>query len=236
MTNTPNITPGNDIIAHASGMHYGGRAAVFASAVAVLFSAFSLWETSLKKPDIKVFVPPVLHYASPYQNSNFEMFAVPITMTNEGARTGTILSIELSVHDIKTGETKRFYAADFGRWLMERTRSNAYEPFAPISLAGRSSRTESVLFYTRGEEEPVQQIVKTEPGSYIFTLKLDSAEPQDFGWLDRLWAPRDIEVTFERVLRYYDARAFIEGTLPMYSKTWRTETSDAAGSEKVAAQ
>ena len=82
--------------------------------------------------------------------------------------------MELAVTDPRTNETKHFYSADFGRWTMERTRSGAYQPFAPISLAGHSSRTESVLFYTRGEQERPEQLIR-EPGAYRFTLRLEEA-------------------------------------------------------------
>lgn len=42
-----------------SAMEGGGIAAVL-SAVALIFSAYSLWETSLKEADVRVFVPPVI--------------------------------------------------------------------------------------------------------------------------------------------------------------------------------
>ena len=111
--------------------------------------------------------------------------------------------------------TKRFYAADFGRWTMERTRANAYEPFSPVSLAGRTSRTESVLFYTRGEEEKPEQLIR-ETGPYNFELTLELAE-----------STARPAVKFERELRFYDARAFNNGTIAMYAKDWRTASSPA---------
>jgi len=134
------------------------------SAIALLFSAFSLWESRLKNSDLRIFVPPVIQYSAPLQNSNFEVLAIPVTIANEGARAGTVLSLELAVSDPKTGQTKRFYSADFGRWTLERSRSGAFQPFAPIVLTGYSSRTETVLFYTRGEaEQPPQIIRETHP-------------------------------------------------------------------------
>jgi hypothetical protein len=190
------------------------------SATALALSLYSLWESSLRPADIHVYVPPVIHYAAPYQNSNFEMIAIPVTVSNEGAQTGTLLSMELAVTDPRTNETKRFYSADFGRWTMERTRSGAYQPFAPISLAGHSSRTESVLFYTRGEQERPEQLIR-EPGSYRFALRLEEAVSTD-GLIDRLWQRRAPIVTFERDLRNYDARAFNTATLPLYAKDWRS--------------
>lgn len=191
----------------------GGKFAAVLSAIALAFSAYSLWETSLKQADVHVFVPPVVQYSAPYQNSNFEVVAVPVTLANEGARTATVLSMELVATDPRTKQTKRFYAADLGRWTMERTRSGAYEPFAPLSLSGRSSRTEQVLFYTRGEDQKPDQLIR-EPGAYDFSLVLDIAEAQ-----------AKPTVSFQRALMHYDARAFNEGTLPLYSADWRAASN-----------
>lgn len=189
------------------------------SAVALLFSGYSLWETSLKDPDLKIFVPPVIQFAAPYQNSNMEIVAIPVTITNEGARTGTVLSMELTVKNLKSGETKRFYAADFGRWTMEKARAFAFQPFAPISLAGNASRTESVLFYTRGDEEKVQELIR-ELGPYQFTLTVEQAEEGNI-----LGTGKPPSVTFERELRWYDARSFQNGTIPLYAKDWRSSSN-----------
>ncbi len=191
----------------------GGKLAAALSLFALLMSAYSLWETSLKQADVQIFVPPVIQYAAPYQNSNFEMVAVPVTLTNEGARTATVLSIELAVTDPRTKQTKRFYSADFGRWTMERTRTGAYEPFAPLSLAGRSSRTESVLFYTRGDDQKPAQLIEA-VGPYNFELIFDVAESRS-----------KPTVKFDRSLFYYDARAFTERTLPMYSADWQSSSN-----------
>jgi hypothetical protein len=179
--------------------------------VALLVSGYNLWQTKLKRANLKIFVPPVIQYSSPYQNSNFEVFAIPVTLVNDGAQTGTVLSIELAVTDPRTKAVKRFYSADFGRWTMEKTRSAAYQPFAPISLAGHARQTETVLFYTRGEEEKPAELVR-EKGPYEFKLTIDDGSA----------AERRPSVVFVRELRWYDARAFNEGTIPMYAQDWRS--------------
>ncbi len=202
-----------EIAAQGLGGLEGGKLAAILSLFALALSGYSLWETSLKQAEVQVFVPPVIQYAAPYQNSNFEVIAVPVTLTNEGARTATVLSMELAVTDPRTKQTKRFYAADFGRWTMERTRTGAYEPFAPLSLAGRSSRTESVLFYTRGDDQKPDQLIH-ELGPYNFELTFDVAEGSE-----------KPTVKFDRSVLYYDARAFNERTLPMYSADWRSASN-----------
>jgi hypothetical protein len=183
---------------------------VFAG-VALLVSGYNLWQNKLKRADLKIFVPPVIQYSSPYQNSNFEVFAIPVTLVNDGAQTGTVLSIELEVTDPRTKAVKRFYSADFGRWTMEKTRTGAYQPFAPVSLAGHARQTETVLFYTRGDEEKPPQLVH-DTGPYAFKLTLDDGSRAD----------RRPSVAFVRELRWYDARAFNEGTIPMYAQDWRS--------------
>jgi hypothetical protein len=210
-----------ELAANATGTLEGGRAAALLSAAALAFSGYSLWDTSLKSAEVQVFVPPVVQYASPYQNSNFEVFAIPVTLTNEGARTGTVLAMELAVTDPRTNQTKRFYAADFGRWTMEKTRSGAYEPFAPLSLAGRTSRTEQVLFYPRGEEEKPNELVR-QLGPYSFKLTLDIAEE---GGEANKSGSADVSVSFDRELKFYDARSFENGTIPMYAADWRSTTN-----------
>ncbi len=159
----------SQIAIESAGHDRGGRVTAAVSALALLFSGYSLWDSTLKGPDIKVFVPPVIQYASPYNNTNFEVIAVPVTFVNEGGRAGTVLSIELEASNPKTKAVKRFYSADFGRWTMDKTRANGYEPFAPISLAGKASRTETVLFYTKGPDEKPEQLI-VEPGVYQFKM------------------------------------------------------------------
>lgn len=188
-----------------------GASEIIAGA-ALLVSGYSMWSSKLTPAKLKVLVPPVIAYASPYQNSNFEAFEVPVTLVNEGARTGTVLSIDLEVTDPRTKATKRFYSADFGRWSLERTNNL---PFAPLSLAGHTRQTETVLFHTRGDDEKPDQMVY-EKGPYSFRLILDDgSDPK-----------RRPSVTFVRELRGYNGQALVHGTLPMFATDWRSSTNE----------
>lgn len=214
----PDFSASNELAAHGGLKSEGGYVVAAISGIALLFSAYSLWETSLKASDLQVFVPPVIYYSSPYNNSNFEMVSIPVTIVNEGAQTGTALHLDLEVTNPKTKETKRFYSAEFGVWSMDRTRARAYTGFSPITLQGHSSRAESVLFYTRGSDEKPQQIIR-EPGSYQFKLTLVAAEGTSSSW----WpfsSSEPVSITFERVLPFYDARSFEQGTIFMHSPDW----------------
>lgn len=143
------------------------------SGVALLFSGFSLWHTSLRGPHLTAYVPPIIRYASPYQNSIFEAFEIPLTMINSGARTGTALSFDLMVLNEERRQSKRFYSACFGPWSLEKAHSSSFEPFAPMSLAGRASLSKTLLFYPR-KDQTVMQIVPS-AGRFRFMLSINMA-------------------------------------------------------------
>jgi len=184
----------------------------FASGSAIIVSGISLWHTSLRAADLKAFVPPVIRYASPYQNSIFEAFEIPLTIINEGARTGTVLSIDLTVADLQQRQTKRFYSATIGPWHRE---APDFKPFAPISLAGRTSLSQSqsqtLLFYPRNDET-VMQIIKG-PGRFRFSLSLNVAGARSPNILTRLFgggAPAPL--VFDMNLPMLDHRSFTQGS------------------------
>ena len=212
----------NDVAIDAA-RNTGSQIAGYASAFAVAFSGYSLFEGSVRQPDLKAFVPPVVQYAQPYQNSNFEVFAVPVTIVNSGARTGTVLGIDLVVTGLAKGETKTFYSADLGNWTLATARAFGFKPFSPISIPGKTSFSDVVLFYPRRDEK-VQAVV-AETGTYRLSLTLNTAEVDDFWLLDR-WLHRKPEpVTVEMTLPVMDHRAFNVGTLPMHQKDYRPTTS-----------
>lgn len=220
MASNHDFSAHNDLAVGGALKGEGGLVVAGISGIALLFSAYSLWETSLKSSDLQIFVPPVIYYASPYNNSNFEMVGIPVTLINDGAQTGTALALDLEVTNPKTGETKRFYSAQFGVWSMERARQRAFTGFAPITLQGHSSQAEQILFYTKGDEEKPMQLI-TEAGTYKFKLTLVEAEGGSKSWLDSIFGEREpVSITFERVLPFYDARSFQEGTIFMHSADW----------------
>ena len=186
-----------------------------AAVVALVFSAYSLWQTSLRPATLQMFVPPVVSYASPFQNSNFEAFAIPITITNEGARTGTILSMTLVVTDPQQNVSKSFYSANFGQWTNDKFRSGEFKPFAPLSILGRTSLSDTVQFYARSDET-VMQIVRA-AGRFQFAITLDSA------------ASKSRPLTFEMVLPELDQRSFTGsvGAVALHQKEWQSSTRAA---------
>ena len=192
---------------------FGVSAEVF-SGVAVAMSMYSLWRTSLKRADLRVFVSPLIRYASPYQNSVFEVFEIPLTVINEGAQTGTILSFDLEVINSQNGTSKLFYSAGLGPWSLARVKDEGLTPFAPVSLTGRSSQSETILFYARNDSQ-VTQIVEA-PAQYRFAITPLTAQRRS------LVRRKPKPLMFEMTLPYLDHRAFTSGggTLPLHKASW----------------
>ncbi len=78
----------------------GGKWATMLSALALGFSGLSFYESVMKTADLEVYVPPVIHYARD-QGGDVEQFAIPLTIVNAGARTGTVISMELNVESLR---------------------------------------------------------------------------------------------------------------------------------------
>jgi hypothetical protein len=199
------------------------------SGVALLFSGFSLWHTSLRGANLTAYVPPIIRYASPYQNSIFEAFEIPLTLINSGARTGTALSFDLVVINEERRQSKRFYSACFGPWSLEKAHASSFEPFAPISLAGRASQSRTLLFYPR-KDQTVMQIVPS-AGRFCFVLSINVAgatklHPMLAGVIGGgVPAP----LTFQMDLPELDHRSFTSGsgTVTLNHSDWRPSGNDS---------
>lgn len=184
-----------------------GGFANISALVALIFSSYSFYETVWKAEDLRLFVPPVIEFSDP-ANGPFDVFVITLALANTGARAGVALSIDLDVTNPRTGDVKRYYAAGFGSWRA--ASQGQSEPFAPISVAGRTQETRQILFYPRAEET-IDRHVETEAGSYGFRLTLNAAS------IDRLpasvFGERDGPVTleFEMQVDGLDYRRFNEG-------------------------
>jgi hypothetical protein len=151
----PAGTGANDLATHAVVHAHGGVTAIV-SAIALLFSAYSLWETSLKRADLSVYVTGVVSYerdgnASEYIQpaGGFEVFVVPVTISNGGARDAAVLAMQLDVKNPGTGLTARFeatYTAD-ATYFANTGAKRSKTPFSALVLAGRSAWTGTVIFY-----------------------------------------------------------------------------------------
>lgn len=203
----------------------GGRVASVLSALALAFSGLSFYESVLKTAELEVYVPPVIHYARD-QGGQIELFAVPITIVNSGARTGTALTMELTVENLRADapvKTKRYYSAFIGEHSPKDDEIN--RAFAPLSLAGRTTFSDTVRFYPEGNPLPA---LVDDAGDYRFTLKLTTAVPAYPGLLDGLLAREIPPVAFERTLSWFsDQQLERRTTIPMHDKNWKPTTTPA---------
>lgn len=229
-TTSGGARPGDDrtLASLTAAIGYGGIQATILSAVALVISAFSLYESSFKTAEIELFVPPVIQYARD-GGGDTEVFVVPLTITNSGARTGTVLSMELTAENVTTKQTKRFYSAFLGEHQVDADAPN--RSFAPLSIPGRGTFTETVRFYPVGNPFPK---IAEEAGDFRFTLSLVTAAPARPDFVDRLFAQKLEPAVFERTLPWVSEQQLGSRriTISMPEKGWTAmpATAPATGS------
>jgi len=168
--------------------------AAVVSLVALAFSAFSLWETSLKQPDLDFYVSPIVHYAR--EGEDTEIFAVPITIANKGARDGAVLSLALNVKAREGGAEREFYSAysvdgsyflPAGRFNPETRNFDRVDrpktPFAPISVPGHGTFSGTLLFYNKGSAWPK---LVSDKGTFDLTLTPQVTFDESLGLVDKM--------------------------------------------------
>jgi hypothetical protein len=203
----------------------GGWLAASISALAFVFSGISFYSSVLQQAELEVYVPPVLQYARD-GGGEVDVFALPVTIANNGANTGSVLAMELLVENPKTGaepKSKTFYSAFVGEHPREADALN--RAFAPIAVAGRATFSETIRFYPQGN--PLPKLVQ-EAGDYRFTLRLVVARPPEPSWMDRLIAAHAPEpLVFERTIPYISEQhlGFRRGTVSMHAKDWKPTSS-----------
>jgi hypothetical protein len=152
----PAGTDANELALHAARNSGGNLVTAAVSAIALLFSGFSLWETSLKQADLSVYVAGVVTYARDNNASlailpsgGFEVFAVPVTIANSGARDAAVLGLQLDVKNSQSGLSARFEATYIAEASYFNTDSRTREktPFSALVIAGRTAWRGTVVFY-----------------------------------------------------------------------------------------
>jgi|SRR5262245_20447878 len=157
------------------------------SGLALLGSAVSLWESTLKQAEVKLYVSDNIFFTRDPWGS-YEVLIVPITIANRGARDGAVLSLSLEVKNSNTSQSKRFkssYMAEApyfgGRDDVTANQRRPKLPFAPLSVAGRGAFTGTVLFYP--EDAPEKKVIDS---NSKIEMTLTIAVLSQTGWLDRL--------------------------------------------------
>ncbi|MGI9405561.1 MAG: hypothetical protein ACR2O4_04245 [Hyphomicrobiaceae bacterium] len=212
----------------------GGVVTALVSAFALIFSAVSLYETVLKRASLKIYVPPVVHYAR-NPGGEQEMFAIPITVANHGARDAAITSIEMNVtgNGKPAGEGREFFSAYFVDASFF-AKSKGFDvqtkrfdrnprqklPFAPISVAGRGSYTGTILFNVVGKSYPH---AISEAGEFRLTLRLRTELDEGVGGVDEFLSVQTDPITLTVRLPYFSKQTLSNGTIArLHDVAWDT--------------
>lgn len=185
------------------------------SVVALLLSAYSFYDSSMRSPSLAIYVAPRADYTDPDRPENpFEVFVLPVTLTNHGARSSTVHAVNLEITNPRTKQVKRFYGARLGAWG-----ETPVKPFTPVVLVGKASYSEALQFFPRASEK-LGRILDLEAGDYELKLSLDTSAPGSGRGAD------DVAVSFKMQIGQLDYRAFTgKGTIEMWAPDYRSASS-----------
>jgi len=183
------------------------------SAMALIGSVVSMWETTIKQAEVRLHVSDNIYFTRDPWGS-YEVLIIPVTLANGGARDGTVLTLSLDVKNLTTNQSKRFksaYTAD-AKWFGGRDDVTANLrrpkiPFAPVSVAGHGAFTGTLLFYPA--DDPEKKVVDS---NSKIEMTLTAGLLPGNGWLDRLLsAPPPPPVTIEAEVADYRVGILISG-------------------------
>jgi len=191
-----------------------GWSALLSSIAALVFSIYSLYETVIKHADLRVYQPPLAYM---YRESFRDVFAIPVTLSNVGTQHGTVLSFDLEVAQPGATTTTKFQSLHFGESHKRNTRL-----FTPITVAGRSSYTDVVLFYalSRGSFVETTGNVKL-PLRFKLTLNMDRTT----GWFA---TKEPAAVVFDMTADYIQSHIQMEAGSPTQFHDLRWTAAEAA--------
>lgn len=213
----------NQAVEHGASGGHGGAFATVLSAIALFFSGLSYYDSTLASADLQVYVPPMVHYA----RDGADVFNVPITIVNNGAQNGTVLSMDLNVENLDpAAERKSVLLRSVFLGDYPRDDNTPLRSFAPISVPGGGTVTETVRFYNMGETMP---LLVTDKGNFRFTLTLNVARSKG-GLIDTYLRSDPKPLTFDLDLPYFPVQhvANRNGTIGMYNKAWSSAVSSSA--------
>ncbi|MBO0765950.1 MAG: hypothetical protein J2P50_15380, partial [Hyphomicrobiaceae bacterium] len=88
-------------VSYAAAYAEGGRGVLLISLLALILSVLSLYETNFKQARLVLHLGAVMYYARDPEAA--EVFAVPVTIVNHGARDAVVTALDLTVSPPKQG-------------------------------------------------------------------------------------------------------------------------------------
>jgi hypothetical protein len=145
-------------------LHFTREAlAILISIISFIISTVNVYVTNLKSPDLNITVAPFVRQIVDNSSLN-EAFFIPVTIVNQGAKPGTILSLELVVTYLSTGEQSFYFAQYFAN---EENPEILGQFFTPMNLDGYSATGRTICFYPLGERKGN---FFAQTGSYKFSV------------------------------------------------------------------
>lgn len=201
---------------------FSAALATLVSVIALAFSGYSFYETVIKEASLRFYPPPLV---TMYREGYRDVFAIPITISNDGAQRGTILSFDLEVTHRGTGEKMAFQNLFYGA----SPKDDAKKMFVPITIAGRSSYTGVVLFHAL----KTGSFVETTGGVELpltFRLSMNVDKHSEWGPYFQIKPPGP--VTFDMTATYIAGMRDMESGRPtqLHDNRWHAAKA-AAGKE-----
>jgi hypothetical protein len=150
------------------------RLATVISLTALMFSGISLYETVLRQPSLAIYAAPTWEYHRGPAPSD-EFIIAPITIANQGARPGAIISVEMTVSR-PAGPAKLFTSSFIAYG------DRARQLWAPSAIQGRSAFTAAVIFTTQNSGFTLVE----GNGSFDAKLRLRTTYDKSYGLFDDL--------------------------------------------------
>ena len=205
-----------------------GWSTLLMSIAALLISAISLYQTVLKQANLNLFIPETISYTRDSED-RFEVFIIPLTITNSGARDGVVSSLRLVGTSKQDGKKVTFKASYFAKaeyFMAQAGRSQTgvikrpKEPYSPIPVTGYSGFGGTILFYSDTNEK--NPFMKGE-GEYEFELIAKTNLSENSGVMDSFFR------TKIKPIRFTASSGKVANFFPGWianGNTWRMSVKD----------
>jgi hypothetical protein len=186
----------------------GGWGVLLISLVALILSGLSLYETNLKQARLVLHVGAVMYEARDAEG--VEVFAVPVTITNHGARDAVVTAIDLAVLTGRDGAgATPFAGAYVGAGGASAIKDK--QPFTPLSLPGRGAYTGLVLFQPSDLSAPGPHLRPGGGDTLRFCVAMRVETSQDYPLLEALLPTMSSITSFNADLPWFAAKALDAG-------------------------
>lgn len=179
-----------------------GPWATFISLLALVLSATSIYQTTLKQPMPTLYMSGTFRFG--HDGSRKEIFAIPMTIVNHGPRDTVITSISLAVMRAGVVNPPPVFVSSYFGDAPKRSDSL----FTPISVAGHSSFAGSIVFARNSDGDDAAIAGKD---TYQFCLSIRTETGDDIGFLGSLLTFRPSALSFQANMPYFDISQLAAG-------------------------